>query len=84
MNTTNNINMIKTNQLNSEIFNIETQSENDEDFYSSPYILNKTRDAQEYIQNILTKTREAQERVDRLTIMMYQRFIIETEDCWDD
>lgn len=72
MNTTNNINMIKTNQLNSEIINIETQSEND--------ILNKTRCAQEYIQNILTKTREAQERVDRLTIMMYQRFIIETED----
>ena len=36
-----------------------------------------------YIQNILTKTREAQERVDRLTIMMYQRFIIEIEG-WDD
>lgn len=83
MNTTNNISMI-TNELNSEIFNIETQTENDEDFYCSAYILNKTRNAQEYIQNILTKTREAQERVDRLTIMMYQRFIIETEDCWDD
>ena len=45
--------------------------------------LTKEKQAQAYIQNILTKEREAQERVDRLTILMYQRFIMETEN-WDD
>ena len=44
---------------------------------------NKIKEAQNYRQNLLTKMREAQERVDRLTILMYQRFIMETEN-WDD
>jgi hypothetical protein len=50
------------------------------DISSPPCIKNKIREAQKYRENILTKTREAQERVDRFTIMMYQRFINETED----
>ena len=50
-------------------------TENQSDYYSID-----TSSA--YIQNILIKTREAQVRVDRLTIMMYQRFIMETED-WE-
>lgn len=50
-------------------------TENQSDYYSIDI-------SSAYIQNILIKTREAQERVDRLTIMMYQRFIMETED-WE-
>ena len=42
-------------------------------------IQTKIKEAQDYRQKIITKTMEAQERVDRLTIMMYHRFINETE-----
>ena len=67
---------IKTNNIQSEI-----QIENDDiEFYYDNY---KNEKRMLYIQNILTKTKEAQDRVDRLTIMMYQRFINETED-WDN
>jgi len=66
----------KTNNIQSEI-----QIENDDiEFYYDNY---KNEKRMLYIQNILTKTKEAQDRVDRLTIMMYQRFINETED-WDN
>jgi len=53
------------------------------DYINSDEIQNKIREAQKYRQNILTKINEAQERVDKLTILMYQRFIMETED-WDN
>ena len=56
---------------------------NMEPVYTESAYLTKENQAQAYIQNILTKEREAQERVDRLTILMYQRFIMETEN-WDD
>ena len=51
--------------------------------FDTSLIQNKIRKAREYRENMLTKTMEAQERVDRLTILMYQRFIMETED-WDN
>jgi len=53
------------------------------DYINSDEIQNKISEAQKYRQNILTKINEAQERVDKLTILMYQRFIMETED-WDN
>ena len=59
---------------------MNTEENNNIVISSPPCIKNKIREAQKYRENILTKTREAQERVDRFTIMMYQRFINETED----
>lgn len=61
---------------------MDTQIHYERKDFESAY-LTKENQAQAYIQNILTKEREAQERVDRLTILMYQRFIMETEN-WDD
>ena len=61
---------------------MDTQIPYERKDFESAY-LTKEKQAQAYIQNILTKEREAQERVDRLTILMYQRFIMETEN-WDD
>ena len=61
---------------------MNTQKNIESVYIKSAYLSNE-KQAQAYIQNILTKEREAQERVDRLTILMYQRFIMETEN-WDD
>ena len=61
---------------------MDTQIPYERKDFESAY-LTKEKQTQAYIQNILTKEREAQERVDRLTILMYQRFIMETEN-WDD
>ena len=68
MNIQTNINM-----TDSELCHIDLPLENSD----------KIEARKRYRQNILTKTREAQERVDRLLMLMYQRFINETED-WDD
>lgn len=59
-----------------------TTENNNIDYKIESYenIQNKIKKAQDYRQNIITKTKEAQERVDRFTILMYQRFINETED----
>ena len=59
-----------------------TTENNNIDYKIDSYenIQNKIKKAQDYRQNIITKTKEAQERVDRFTILMYQRFINETED----
>jgi hypothetical protein len=62
---------------------MNTQKNMEPVYTESAYLSKEKNQAQVYIQNILTKEREAQERVDRLTILMYQRFIMETEN-WDD
>lgn len=63
---------------------VQTENTMIEDYkFDTSLIQNKIRKAREYRENMLTKTMEAQERVDRLTILMYQRFIMETED-WDN
>ena len=63
---------------------VQTENTMIEDYkIDTSLIQNKIRKAREYRENMLTKTMEAQERVDRLTILMYQRFIMETED-WDN